>query len=308
MIMQKYEHLADDVLEVMTLSDSDRINTLFSDRWIGYKKAVTILDTLTDLLNRPRKLRPECLLIVGDSNMGKTTIIHEFTKQYYTKTVNDIDMELLSVKKPVLTILAPAKANVKELYINILDHFFVPFRPTDPEAKLRNQAVHLMRKYETKMLIIDEIHNCLTGSTKLLSEVMNTLKNLSNDLSLNIVGVGTREAVTILHTDAQYASRFDVAMLPKWELNQDFLRLLLSYVRLLPLKKRSDLASQRLATLIFEISGGNFGDLNRLLIECAKEAIVQGDEEITEEIVHKFKWLKPTEGMRNIRNINLNVV
>ncbi len=269
------------------------------------KKAVTILDTLTDILNRPRKLRPECLLIVGDSNMGKTTIIHEFTKQYYTKTVNDIDMELLSVKKPVLTILAPAKANVKELYINILNHFFVPFRPTDPEAKLRNQAVHLMRKYETKMLIIDEIHNCLTGSTKLLSEVMNTLKNLSNDLSLNIVGVGTREAVTILHTDAQYASRFDVAMLPKWELNQDFLRLLLSYVRLLPLKKRSDLASQRLATLIFEISGGNFGDLNRLLIECAKEAIVQGNEEITEEIVHKFKWLKPTEGMRNI---NLNVV
>ncbi len=308
MTMQKYEHLADDVLEVMTLIDSDRINTLFSDRWIGYKKAVTILDTLTDLLNRPRKLRPECLLIVGDSNMGKTTIIHEFTKQHYTKTVNDIDMELLSVKKPVLTILAPAKANVKEFYINILNHFFVPFRPTDPEAKLRNQAVHLMRKYETKMLIIDEIHNCLTGSTKLLSEVMNTLKNLSNDLSLNIVGVGTREAVTILHTDAQYASRFDVAMLPKWELNQDFLRLLLSYVRLLPLKKRSDLASQRLATLIFEISGGNFGDLNRLLIECAKEAIVQGNEEITEEIVHKFKWLKPTEGMRNIRNINLNVV
>ena len=74
MIMQKYEHLADDVLEVMTLSDSDRINILFSDRWIGYKKAVTILDTLTDLLNRPRKLRPECLLIVGVSSMGYTSI------------------------------------------------------------------------------------------------------------------------------------------------------------------------------------------------------------------------------------------
>lgn len=68
----------------------------------------------------------------------------------------------------------------------------MPFRASDPEAKLRNQAVHLMRKLcETKMLIIDEIHNCLTGSAKLLPEVMNTLKNLSNELSLNIVGVGT---------------------------------------------------------------------------------------------------------------------
>ncbi|MGQ1305353.1 TniB family NTP-binding protein [Acinetobacter baumannii] len=307
--MEKYEHLADHVLEIMPLSDSDRISTLFTDRWIGYKKAIKILDTLTDLLNRPRKLRPECLLIVGDSNMGKTTIIHEFTKQHYTKTEHGIDMEMISVKKPVLSILAPAKANVKELYINILNHFFVPFRPTDPEAKLRNQAVHLMRKYETKMLIIDEIHNCLTGSTKLLPEVMNTLKNLSNELSLNIVGVGTREAALILNTDAQYASRFDLANLPKWELNEEFLRLLLSYVRLLPLKKHSNLASKELATLIFEISGGNFGDLNRLLVECAKEAILQGKEEITYEIVHKFKWLKPTEGVRgNVRNINLNAI
>lgn len=75
-----------------------------------------------------------------------------------------------------------------------------------------------------------------------------------------------------------------------------------------PLKKRSDLASQRLATLIFEISGGNFGDLNRLLIECAKEAIVQGNEELPKKLFIKLKWFKPTEGMRNIRNINLNVV
>jgi GTPase SAR1 family protein len=102
------------------------------------------------------------MLLIVDSNMGKTTIIHEFARQYYTKTVSDADMDLLSVTKPVLPILAPA--NVKEFYINILNHFFVPFRASDPEAKLRNQAVHLMRKYETKMLIIDEIHNCLTGS------------------------------------------------------------------------------------------------------------------------------------------------
>ncbi|MDW5322227.1 transposase, partial [Acinetobacter baumannii] len=74
---------------------------------------------------------------------------------------------------------------------------------------------------------------------------------------------------------------FDVVNLPKWELNQDFLRLLVSYVRLLPLKKQSNLASKEIATLIFEVSGGNLGDLNRLLVECAKEAILQGDEEIT---------------------------
>ena len=58
--MEKYEHLAEHVLEIMQLSDSERIEALFTDRWIGYKKAITIMNTLTDILNRPRTLRPEC--------------------------------------------------------------------------------------------------------------------------------------------------------------------------------------------------------------------------------------------------------
>lgn len=306
--MKQYDYLAEHVLETIVLSEAERINMLYEDRWIGYQKAITVLNMLTDILKRPRKLRPECLLIVGDSNMGKTTIIHEFAKEYYTNRVDDMDMQLMSLTKPVIPIQAPAKANVKDLYINILEHFFVPFRATDPESKLRNQAVHLMRKYETKMLIIDELHNCLSGSARQLQEVMNTLKTLSNELSLNIIGVGTRDASLILHTDAQYASRFEVLDLPLWKLDENFLRLLLSYVRLLPLKKKSNLGSQEIATLLYEISGGNLGDLNRLLVECAKEAILTGKEEITLEIVKKFKWLKPTEGARNIRTIQLNSI
>lgn len=298
--MDNYSHLEHHILEIMQLSDNERINFLFTDRWIGYKRAIEILNALTDLLKRPRRIRPECILILGDSNMGKTTIIHEFAKQHYTKTETDIDMDLLSVLKPVIPIIAPAKANVKELYVNILKHFFVPFRVTDPEVKLKNQAIHLMRKYGTKMLIIDEFHHCVTGSTKMTPEVMNSIKILSSELSLNIVGVGTREARTVVNTDEQITSRFTFYNLPKWELNQDFLRLLLSYIKLLPLKKRSDLTSQKMATILFEISGGNFGDLNRLLIECAKEAIETGQEEITYEIVKKFKWLKPTDGLREI--------
>lgn len=64
----------------MFLSDSDCINILFFDCWIGYKKVVIILDILIDLLNCFRKFCLECLLIVGDFNMGKMIIIYEFIK------------------------------------------------------------------------------------------------------------------------------------------------------------------------------------------------------------------------------------
>ncbi|MGF0453317.1 TniB family NTP-binding protein, partial [Acinetobacter baumannii] len=42
--MEKYEYLAEHVLEIMQLSDSERIETLFTDRWIGYKKAHSIVN------------------------------------------------------------------------------------------------------------------------------------------------------------------------------------------------------------------------------------------------------------------------
>ena len=294
--MANYEHLEPHVAEIMAYPDNERIISLYEDRWIGYGTALKILNLMENILHRPRKLRPECLLIFGDSNMGKTTIIHEFSKKYYTEKFEDLGKDLYSLTKPVIPIQAPAKPSVKSLYINILENFFVPFRVADSEAKLRIQVMHLMRRYETKMLIIDEIHNFLSGTARQQQEVMNTLKCLSNELSLNIVGVGTREAPLILHTDAQYASRLDVIELPKWKLNEDFLRLLLSYVKLLPLGIPSDLASRELATTLFEISGGNLGNLNRLLIQT-------GDEEITLKTIEKFSNINPTNGIRNFLSV-----
>ncbi len=50
--MEKYEHLAEHVLEIMQLSDSERIETLFTDRWIGYK-AITIMNTFDRYFESP---------------------------------------------------------------------------------------------------------------------------------------------------------------------------------------------------------------------------------------------------------------
>ena len=84
--MEKFNHLAAHVREIMVLSDDERINFLYMDRWIGYQRAITVLNMLTDLLNRPKKLRPECLLIVGDSNMGKLRLFMNLQKILYKQS------------------------------------------------------------------------------------------------------------------------------------------------------------------------------------------------------------------------------
>ena len=147
------------------------------------------------------------------------------------------------------------------------------------------------------MLIIDEIHHFLRGSPKQQRNVMDALKNIGNILMIPIVCAGLKESELILTSDPQLSSRFDVIRLKKWELDINFLALLKSFEKRLPLKKPSELHSKEKATLLHLISQGNIGDLHKLLIECATDAIKNNIEEITIEIIKKYKWIKPTNSM-----------
>lgn len=292
--MSAYEHIHDNFRHVMLLTDSERLQFLDHPRWIGYKVAQNILDTLQGLLLKPVRPRMPDLLIVGDSNHGKTTIIERFRQLCGQGYVND-DAEPV---KPIIVAEAPPSADEKGLYISILEQFFTPYRATDPPSKLRYQVIHLFRSCHVRILIIDEFHSLLTGSPIKQREVMNAIKLMCNELAIPIVGVGTREAVRVLHTDPQHASRFDVLSLPLWELNVDFQRLLAGFEKVLPLKLRSNLHTPQLAQLLHTISEGNTGNLHRLLIECASAAITSGKEQIDRSIVEDKAWLRPTRGIR----------
>lgn len=289
----------------MLLSKEKRINYLYSDKWVGYDRAKNIMALLDDILNQPKRTRPQSLLIVGEPNIGKTTIIRKFVERHPQTNIQNRLNEITEVHKHHVLIDAPVGADEKKLYIAILEKFLVAFRRTAPAIELRYQVNHLIRKFHIKMLIIDEIHNFLTGTSLKQREVMNVLKNLSNELSLSIVGVGTKEAVQVLYSDPQHASRFDVAELTSWGLDKDFRKLLASYEKLLPLKKPSNLAERDVATEIYEISAGNLGDVIRLLIDCSKAAINGEKEYIDIEIINQFKKQRNASSYRSIRTLNL---
>lgn len=296
MASDTFSHLHQSVVHVMALSDQERIAFLDEPRWIGYSRAKEIITLLKGLMEMPKRPRMPNLLIVGDSNNGKTTLIRHFTATYGGEIENQSPEPI----KPIVLAEAPTSADEKGLYISILERFWAPYRPTDPVSKLRYQVIHLMRSCQVRILVIDEMHSLLTGTASKQREVMNALKLLCNELNIPIVGVGIREAVRVLHLDPQHASRFDVAALSRWENDIEFLKLLASFEKVLPLKKSSNLKAPEPAQKIHLISDGNIGNMHRLLIECAKEAIVSGKEKIDTEIIDKKKWIRPTKGLREI--------
>jgi hypothetical protein len=292
--MTDLTHLIADVRLVAMLDVEQRLQELDKPRWIGYPKAKELLTEMQGLLTKHERPRMPNLLIVGDSNNGKTTLIERFRELCGEPYVDEGGDPV----KPVIVAQAPPKPDEKELYMAILERFWTPYRPTDSTAKLRYQLIHLMRLCRVRMLVIDEMHSMLAGPAIKQREVMNALKLLCNELRVPVVGVGTREAVQILHTDPQHASRFDVATLPIWECNPAFQGLLSSFEKILPLRSPSQLSRPELAAKLHAISGGNIGNLHRLLNACAATALKTGVECIDVQIIETHQWIRPTRGIR----------
>lgn len=294
--MSNYKHLNEQAIDQLELDDNTRIEKIRSDRWIGYPKAKNVLTKLDDLLSYPRTERMPNMLIVGDTNNGKTMLTKRFLKQYPAKDNPDGD----GIIAPVLLVQAPPVPDEGRFYNAILELLFAPYRPSERVDKKQFQVIKLLRYIGTKILVIDEIHHILAGNLNRQRAFLNVLKYLGNELQISIVGVGTKDAFRALQSDPQLSNRFEPVLLPRWEFNQDFLRLLVSFERMIPLKHASNLHHKSLAMRLFSMSEGYIGELSRLLNNAAVYAVKNKLESITPAVLDKIDWISPSQRKRQL--------
>jgi len=292
--MKSYDHIHPNFRFVLGFSDKERMVFAERDRWLQYSAAEDIFERLEWLLQIPIRQKMPNLLIVGEPNNGKTTLVRRFFDLHGKSHMSEDSDPVI----PIILVEAPPSADEKSLYCLLLEQFQTPFNRSETASRLRDRTLDRFRACHTRMLIVDELHSLLAGTARKQREVMNTVKFLCNQLSIPIVGVGTGQAVRVLRTDPQHVSRFGVMSLPLWKLNEEFQSLLSSFESVLPLKEASHLQQADSARLLHAMSGGNIGNLHQLLRECAKAAITSGDERIHEKLIQstfkKNQWLRPT--------------
>lgn len=297
--MSSYSHLNDSAIEALTLSDAERIHKIRSERWIGYPKAKQILAKLEDLLIYPRTHRMPNLLVVGDTNNGKTMLAQRFMNLHPADDNPDGE----GIIAPVLLVQAPPVPDEGRFYNAILEMLFAPYRPSERIDKKQFQVIKLLRYIGLKVLVIDEIHHILAGNMNRQKAFLNVIKYLGNELQISIVGVGTKDAFRALQTDPQLSNRFEPITLPRWEMDHDFQRLLASFERMLPLKQPSGLAQQELASTLFAMSEGYIGELSRLLSDASALAINSGTEQISPKLLQQLDWTPPSRRKRQLEGI-----
>ncbi|ELY1972905.1 TniB family NTP-binding protein [Aeromonas salmonicida] len=297
--MTTYSHLNDSAIEALALSDRDRILKIRSERWIGYPKAKQILAKLEDLLIYPRTHRMPNLLIVGDTNNGKTMLVQRFKNLH--PAIDNPSGE--GIQAPVILVQAPPVPDEGRFYNAILELLFAPYRPSERVEKKQFQAIKLLRYVGLKVLIIDEIHHILAGNMNRQKAFLNVIKYLGNELQISIIGVGTKDAFRALQTDPQISNRFEPVTLPRWEMDHDFQRLLASFERMLPLKQISNLSQHDMASTLYAMSEGYIGELSRLLSEASVLAIHSGVETISAKILQKVDWTPPSKRKRQLEGV-----
>lgn len=277
------------VREQLNLPKEDRIEFILEEKWITYPNAKEILDKLEFLYKHPKKSRMPCMLIVGETNNGKTSIINKFLKEHPPYEAEE------STITPILSVVTPETGSISDFFSKILQSLCVPYRNGDKVNKKRELIDHYFKICEIKMLIVDEIHNILVGAVSKQQAFMNSLKNLSTELQIPIVIVGISNALHATNTDPQINNRFKPVGLKKWQFDRNYLSLLASLEKILPLKNASNLYSNKeLAEYIFDISEGYIGEIIELISTASIYSINNNLEKIDIKVLKSCGFVKPS--------------
>jgi hypothetical protein len=257
---------------------STRIHFIEKDYWIDYDAADEILEDFQGLVDAPIVHRPPCRLLIGPTCNGKSELLRQLAAR--NPFVERADHQ--GIIAPVIYIQSPRRPDEMAFFSAILKSISAPFNPSDRIDRRINQVLDLLKAVQCKVILIDEVHNVLAGSTNQHRGFQQVLRSLTNESQTSLVYAGVKSALNALASDAQLVTRTTNRYLPRWTNNVSYQNLIGTLESNLPLKKYSGVyADSNMRSKIFQLSGGLFGLTKNALMAAAIRAIRNGTERIT---------------------------
>jgi hypothetical protein len=287
-------HLSPQAQITAMLPVQERIKRIRAERWIGYSTANQALVSLEELFTWPERVRMQNMLLIGPTNNGKSMIIEKFRRQHLPYISKDGSKEVI----PVLVMQMPSDPSIARFYTMLLYAMNAPMVSRRRVQDLEILSLRLMKETKVRMLVIDELHNILAGSSSVRNEFLNLLRFLGNTLHIPIIGVGTEDAYRAIRTDDQLENRFKPFILPRWKDDDNLMSLLASFKVSIPLRRSSELHSKEIARYILARTEGTIGEITALLTYTAIVAIETGEEAINNKTFTMADYDSPTERRR----------
>ncbi len=278
------------------MTKEEKIKIIRSPKWINYSNAVEIIKELNSLKELPKSSRMTNILLVGDSNNGKTALIEKFVS-LNPATFSEENNEMFC---PVVSVQAPPEPDERRFYNSILEKLLAPYKVSEKLDARQFRVKNLLHKLDVKVLIVDEIHHVLAGPPMKQRKFLNVLKFLSNELKISLVCAGTKDAFNAIQTDQQISNRFSPRVLKRWKFDNEYKRLLLSFESRLPFEKESCLIENGFSQKILAISEGLIGEIAKIIELSSIFAVENNLDRITPDILDKIRYVPPSDRKRMI--------
>ncbi len=241
------------------------------------------------------------LLVHGASGIGKTMIARNLSRKY----APEYDPASGITRTPLLLLQAPPAPDERRFYLHILAAVGAPATALSARAQnvasLEVRVIALLRDLGLRMIMIDEVHNLLAGTHREQRRFLNVLRYLSNELEVSLVCLGVSEAVDAIRGDIQLARRLDEHHLPNWRDDAEFSDMIQTLIAAMPLEKKSNLKVKSLKQIL-ALTGGVTSRIFALIKELSIDAIVTGEECITDDAIAKWTpvWSRHAKAHRRL--------
>lgn len=228
-------------------------------------------------------LEPDCMIVVGDTGSGKTTIIDKYLSENPRKEHDEG-----SVVPILFTTLPPNATPItasEQLLCDLGDPF--AFQKGKDHVELTKKMVELMRKCRVELIIIDEFQHMIDRKNKeVLHSAADWLKLLIVRSKIPVVLFGMPYSTVILDTNKQLAGRFELQhkLEPFRVDNKENVKKYRTFLKYLddalPFAQRSDLVDKDMMKRIYVFSKGNMRRIRRLINRASRLAINEGQESL----------------------------
>ena len=130
--------------------------------WIDFDEARQAVETIVDVAHEDQEERPTCIVLTGQSGMGKTSILREAQRRLIQDFPEPADWGEARFQ-PVIRTVIPTSPTSLKINLALLWKQGWPIRSnTHKTADLK--VVDLLSEQGTKLVAVDNIHAILTAN------------------------------------------------------------------------------------------------------------------------------------------------